>query len=63
MSKIAGIIIKYGEYRYDDFGCWQGFNLTEDEENKIWDILSKHGTEGYSVRGTREEIAEEIGEW
>ena len=35
---------------------------TEDEENQIMEILINHDTEGYSIRGTRKEISEEIGE-
>ncbi len=59
MCRISGIIIEHGK---DDFGYWEGFYLTEEEENAIWDILRKHDTEGYSIRGTQKEIAEEIGE-
>lgn len=60
MCRIAGIIFEHGN---NDFGYWEGFNLTEAEENVIWNILNKHDTEGCSIRGTRKEIAEEIGEW
>lgn len=59
MCRIAGIVIEHGK---DDFGYWEGFSLTEVEENAIWNILNKHDTEGCSIRGTRKEIAEEIGE-
>lgn len=59
MCKILGIVIEYGD---NDFAYWEGFSLTEAEKNAIWNILSKHDTEGCSVRGTRKEIAEEIGE-
>lgn len=59
MCKILGIIIEYGK---NDVGYWEGFGLTKAEENAMWDILSKHDTEGCSIRGTRKEIAEEIGE-
>lgn len=58
MCRIAGIVIEHGK---DDFGYWERFNLTEAEENAIWNILNKHDTEGCSLRGTRKEIAEEIG--
>lgn len=58
MNRIAGIVIEHGE---NDFGYWEGFYLTEAEENAIWDILRAHDTEGCSIRGTRKEIAEEIG--
>lgn len=59
MCRISGIVIEYGK---NDFGYWEGFNLTEDEENEIWNILSNHDTEGCSLRGTRKEIVKEIGE-
>lgn len=59
MCRISGIIIEHSE---NDFGYWEGFTLTEDEENAIWQILSKHDTEGCSIRGTRKEIIKEIGE-
>ena len=57
--RISGIIFEYGK---DDYGLWEGFNLTEDEENQIMEILMNHDTEGFSIRGTRKEIVEEIGE-
>lgn len=56
MCRIVGIVIEHGK---DDFGYWEGFSLTEAEENAIWNILSKHDTEGCSIRGTRKEIIEE----
>ena len=49
MCRIVGIVIEHGS---NDFGYWEGFYLTEDEENAIWDILRKHDTEGCSIRGT-----------
>ena len=55
--RIAGIIFEHGK---DDFGLWEGFVLSEEDENTIQAILSKYDTEGCSVRGTRKEIAEEI---
>ena len=58
--KITGIVIKHGN---NDFEYWTGFSLTEDEENAIWNILNKHDIEGCSVRGTMEEIIEDIKEW
>lgn len=56
---ISGILQthKNGNIEY-----WEGFNLSEEEENAIWKILEKHNTEGCSIRGTRKEISEEIGE-
>lgn len=59
MCRIAGIVIEHSK---DDFGYWEGFSLTEAEENAIWNILNKHDAEGCSIRGTRKEIAKEIGE-
>lgn len=59
MNRIAGIVIEHGD---NDFGYWEGFYLTEEKEDAIWAILRKHDTEGCSIRGTRKEIAEEIGE-
>ena len=35
-------------------------DITEAEENAIWEILSKHDTEGCSVRGTLEDVIEDI---
>lgn len=55
--KITGVIIKHGK---NDYGLWEGFNLSEEDENIIQQILIKYDTEGYSVRGTREEIAREM---
>lgn len=56
--KIDGIIFKHGE---DDFGLCEGFCLSEEDENAIQQILSKYDTEGWSVRGTRKQIVEEMG--
>lgn len=57
--KISGIIFEHGK---DDFGLWEGFYLTEEDENIIWNILKKYDTEGCSIRGTKKEIAEELGD-
>ena len=59
MNRIIGIVMEHGD---NDFGYWEGFYLTEEEENVVWNIINKYYTEGYSLRGTRKEIAEEIGE-
>lgn len=48
------------EHGNNDFSYWDGFNLTEEEENAIWEILSKHDTVGCSVRGTLEDVIEDI---
>ena len=57
--RISGIIFEHGN---DDYGLWEGFFLTEEEENAIWKIIAMHDTEGCSLRGTRKEIAKEIGD-
>ena len=54
---IAGILFRHGN---DDYGFWEGFALTEEEEKGIWEIISNHDTEGCSVRGTRKQIAKEM---
>ena len=56
-SRISGIIFKHG---VDDYDLWEGFVLSEEDENAIWQILQKYETEGGSVRGTRKEIAKEM---
>lgn len=55
--RICGIVFEHGE---DDFGLWEGFYLTEEEEKIIHEILMRHDTEGCSIRGTRKEIAEDF---
>lgn len=55
--RICGIIFEHGQ---NDFGLWEGFSLSEEEENAIQQILMKHDTEGCSVRGTKQEIADEL---
>ena len=59
MNRIVGIVMEHGD---NDFGYWEGFYITETEENAIWNILNKHDTGGCSLRGTRKEIVKEIGE-
>jgi hypothetical protein len=54
--RVAGILFQHGD---DDYALWEGFNLTEAEEEAIWAILSKHDTEGCSVRGTYNQIIKE----
>ena len=54
---LTGIITRHGN---DDYGLWEGFALTKEEEMDIWAILMCHYTEGCSVRGTRKQIAEEM---
>ena len=56
-TKIGGIIFEHGN---DDYGLWEGFCLSEEDENAIYAILSKYDMQGCSVRGTRKDIAEEF---
>lgn len=51
--KISGILLQHGD---DDYALWEGFSLTEAEENAIWEILSKHDAEGCSVRGAYNQL-------
>ena len=53
---IIGILSEYN--RNLDF--WHDFNLSEDDENKIWKILSKYETSGASARGSKESVVREI---
>ena len=46
--RISGIIFEHGK---DDYGLWEGFNLAEDEENQIMEILMNHNTEGCCRKG------------
>lgn len=58
-AEIIGIVMCHGE---NDYGYWGGFSLTEEEEEQIYEILMRHDTEGCSIRGTRNDIANEIRE-
>ena len=53
-QEIIGIVMCHGE---NDYGYWGGFSLTEEEEEQIYEILMRHDTEGCSIRGTRNDIA------
>ena len=59
MYRIVGIIMEHGE---DDFEYLEGFHLTEDEENLIQNIFSKHEIDGHSIRGSKEDVIREIGD-
>lgn len=58
-QEIIGIVMCHGE---NDYGYWEGFFLTDEEEEQIYEILMRHDTEGCSIRGTRNDIANEIRE-
>lgn len=53
---ICGIIIEHG---HDDYGIWEGFCLSKEDEKTIWNILEKYNAQGCSVRGTRNEVLED----
>lgn len=39
---------------------WHDFNLSIEDEDKIWEILSKYKTRGASVYGTKDSVVREI---
>ena len=51
--RIAGILWQHGD---NDYALWEGFNLTEEEEEIIANILFRHDTEGRSVYGAYNQI-------
>ena len=51
--RIAGILWQHGD---NDYALWEGFNLTEEEEEIIANILFRHNTEGCSVCGAYNQI-------
>lgn len=55
--KIKEIIFEHDE---NDFELWKEFTLTKEEEIIIQNILMNHETDGYSIRGNKEQIKEEI---
>lgn len=55
--EIIGVMFAHND---GTVGYWEGFHLTEEEQNIIQEILSKHDTEGVSIIGVREEITKEI---
>lgn len=46
--KICTIIFQHGK---DDHELWSGFSLSEEDENKIMEILGKYDMDGCSARG------------
>lgn len=56
-GNLVGVFEQHGT---DDFGLWEGFLLSKEDEQKIWSILSAYDTQGCSVRGTLEDIREEL---
>lgn len=56
--RIYGVIFSHGD---GDYGLWNGIRLSEQDENAIQAILRKYDTQGVSVRGTMDEIIQEMG--
>ena len=46
-TEIIGIMFGHSD---GTVGYWNGFTLSEKEQNAIWKILSKHDTEGWKFR-------------
>ena len=57
MDTIQGIILKHGE---NDYTYWRDFSLTDKEKEIITEIVKNHETEGFSIRGTMQDISAEI---
>ena len=55
--KIVGIVFEHSD---KTVSCWDGFNLTDDDQETIGVVLLKHETEGYSVRGTLNDVLNEL---
>lgn len=55
---ICGIMMQYGNG--NDFSFWNGFSLSDEDNETIQKILMKYDTEGCSVRGTWEGVVEDI---
>ena len=55
--KINGLIFNHGS---NDYSLWKDFNLLEADEMAILMILSKYETDGYSIRGTKKQIAKDF---
>ena len=55
--KIVGIMFEHSD---KTVSYWDGFSLTYDEQETIGAVLSKYNTEGYSVRGTLNDVLNEL---
>ena len=55
--EIVGIIFKHGE---NDYGLWEGFSFTKEEEAVLSKLFAEHDTDGCSIRGTKQEIADDF---
>lgn len=54
--KIVGIMFEHSD---KTVSYWDGFGLTYDDQETIVTVLSKYNTEGYSVRGTLNDVLNE----
>lgn len=55
-NTISSIIFKHGD---DDYSIWFP-DFSEKEMKRIVEILEEFTNEGYSIRGTKEDLIEEI---
>lgn len=55
--KIVGIMFEHSD---KTVSYWDGFSLTDDDQETIGAVLSKYNTEGYSVRGTLNDVLNEF---
>lgn len=56
-TEIIGIMFGHND---GTVGYWNGFVLSEEDQNEIWNILSRYDTEGCSIRGNLEDVKNEI---
>ncbi|WP_277219365.1 hypothetical protein [Peptoniphilus vaginalis] len=57
-NTISSIIFKHGD---DDYSIWIP-DFSAEEMEKITKLLEKYSTEGYSVRGSKKDLIEELKE-
>lgn len=57
-NTISSIIFKHGD---DDYSIWIP-DFSAEEMEKITGLLEKYSTEGYSVRGSKKDLIEELKE-
>lgn len=55
--KIVGVMFEHSD---KTVSYWDGFSLTNDDQETIGIVLSKYDTEGYSVRGTLRDVLNEL---
>lgn len=55
--KIVGIMFEHSD---KTVSYWDGFSLAENDQKIIGTVLSKYDTEGCSVRGTLDDVLNEL---